>query len=96
MRACNPPEGLVAQADRLRHALERSLICLILVLRRDGDAIKEVAIAEQGREDRDSFSPACHFRDVGECQDIAKLTHYRGFRIIDPVPFGTPCAFATE
>jgi len=61
-----PREGSVAEADLLDDALERSLVSLILVLRRDGDAIEEVAIAEQRREDRDRFSPAGHFRDVVE------------------------------
>ena len=37
----------------MRDALERSLVCLILVLRRDRDAVKQIAVAEQGREDRD-------------------------------------------
>ena len=40
----------------MHHAVERSLVCLILVLRRDGDAIEEVAIAKQRREDRHRFT----------------------------------------
>jgi hypothetical protein len=56
-----PSLSLIAEADRFRDALERSLVGLILVLRRDGDAVEEIAVAEQGGEDRDRFFPAGHF-----------------------------------
>ena len=52
----------------MHHAVERSLIGLRLVLRHHGDAVKEVAVAKQRREDRDGLFRAGQLRDVSECR----------------------------